>query len=427
MDSLGIQTGRRLLLDQQSQYNLRQETLTVKLNSSSTTLRFKFSPLDVDDIPGLPNGTIAFIGKNGAGKSSALYDIAALMYSNLNERETLAKRIGVIEPPDITMSRLLMFSYNPFDNFLLPGELSHTDLLQWAQTVNDRSGRFIFCGFRDVEEEAKVILKHQMEAEKQQQTDRDTGEDDNRHCLYNKRLHTIARKPITALANEAHAAYREIIHTDSRKALWQSMIKRLKERHEELSEPLRQLRWADDGIDYTWSDVYGRLSTGHKFFIHAMTHAFAYCKPNSMVLFDEPENHLQWPLLGFLMQELRILLAHYSSVMLIASHSPVIVQDMLSENIRIVRRIAGSIEFQQPRIETYCESFGEISTAVFDLTTDRISFFDTLRNLYNYLDCDDCASAADAVSRIKECMGNISIQAIHFVVQLWMSSHNKDR
>lgn len=433
MDGLGLQTGRNLLLDDCTVYNLRRQKLRVRLNGTEERLIFNFSPLNIDDIPSLPNGTIAFIGKNGAGKSSALYRIAALMYSNLSERKSLEKTIGKIRPEDITMSRLLMFSYNPFDSFLLPGQLSRTDLLQWARKVSDRSGRFIFCGFRDVEKEAKILLERQkseqekVEAAEDNEKNNDAIKGNLNHLLLDSNLNNVPRKPISALSSEAHDAYKVITGSVTRRDLWYSMIQRLQERHEELYEIIKMLSWADDGVaDESWSEIYGRLSTGHQFFVHAMTHAFAYCKRNSLVMFDEPENHLQWPLLGFMMQELRLLLAHWSSVMFVATHSPVILQDMISENIRIVRRVGDTTLFQKPGIETYCESFGEISTEVFDLTPDRVFFFDALRSVFDKLDCDGCESAAEAVDRIKELMGNLSIQAVHYIVQLWMSSNNKD-
>ena len=78
------------------------------------------------------------------------------------------------------------------------------------------------------------------------------------------------------------------------------------------------------------------LSTGHKFFIHAYARLLAYMDDNCLLLFDEPENHLHPPLLSFMMAEIRKLLARTHSVMFIATHSPVILQETFAKNVFVV-------------------------------------------------------------------------------------------
>ena len=69
-----------------------------------------------------------------------------------------------------------------------------------------------------------------------------------------------------------------------------------------------------------------------------MLHIIAYCEDNAMLLFDEPENHLQAPLLSFMLAEIREILVKRKSVLLIATHSPVILQETLANNVREVMR-----------------------------------------------------------------------------------------
>ncbi len=143
-------------------------------------------------------------------------------------------------------------------------------------------------------------------------------------------------------------------------------------------------------------------------------------------MFDEPENHLQAPLLSFMMKEIRRILAKRSSVMLVATHSPVILQETLSSNVRVVRRSDDTVTIQKPEIETYGASFGAISSYVFDLSTDKVSYFDVLKSLFEHERCKDKDSVKDAVDAISNCLGSISDIAIRYIVQLYLESRGNN-
>lgn len=79
------------------QYNLREKQFTVKYTNSETSVTLDFSSIKDIDSPILPNGVIAFIGKNGSGKSTALYKLAALLYADPSDRSRYMANVGVIE------------------------------------------------------------------------------------------------------------------------------------------------------------------------------------------------------------------------------------------------------------------------------------------------------------------------------------------
>ncbi|MBW6100166.1 ATP-binding protein [Escherichia coli] len=54
-------------------------------------------------------------------------------------------------------------------------------------------------------------------------------------------------------------------------------------------------------------------------------------KKRCLVLFDEPETHLHPPLLAVLMSALRIVLNEVDAFAIVATHSPVVVQETLSK------------------------------------------------------------------------------------------------
>lgn len=126
-----------------------------------------------------------------------------------------------------------------------------------------------------------------------------------------------------------------------------------------------------------------KMSTGHKFFTHVMTHMIAYLQDDSIVLFDEPENHLQPCLLSYMMQCIRQVTALRHSVVLVATHSPVVLQELMSDNIFVIRRDGDTINVSHPEIQTFGANFGMINSHVFDLTGDVTLFRNVIEELFN--------------------------------------------
>lgn len=87
MDSFYLLKGRELLLQEGVNYNLRDKGVTVRYADSDTPVTLDFSAIKGMESPSLPNGVIAFIGKNGSGKSTALYKLASLLYASPADRD----------------------------------------------------------------------------------------------------------------------------------------------------------------------------------------------------------------------------------------------------------------------------------------------------------------------------------------------------
>lgn len=411
--------GKEKLRENSRQYELRSKGFTVKYDNCNDEIALDFSPIKIKDEKGIfPNGIISFIGKNGSGKSTFLYRLATELFAS-----AINRKIKII-PEDIVVSQLMLFSYSPFDDFILPIQCNEQSLKKWyfdfqkfKETKNEAfKPRFIYCGIRDIEHELNEIIN--------------AGEnsffDETGNYKEGNRLGKTFLVDTTKMSNECRIAIEAA--QDKFGKDWETFIANL---YQAIPELIPTIDCLNDRAclvfeEAKWNECFKKLSTGHKFFLHAMSCLIAYCEENAVIMFDEPENHLQAPLLSFMMKEIRRILARRSSVMLVATHSPVILQETLSSNVRVVRRSEENVIIQKPEIETYGASFGAISSYVFGLNTDMVSYFNVLENIFEYEKCKEKDSVKDAVNAVSDCLGNISDVAIRYIVQLYLESRGSE-
>src|SRR5256885_8188813 len=70
------------------------------------------------------------------------------------------------------------------------------------------------------------------------------------------------------------------------------------------------------------------MSSGQSILAYFISAALAYLKEGSLVIFDEPEIHLHPNAVALLMQTLQALLKEFDSYAIIATHSPVVIQEV---------------------------------------------------------------------------------------------------
>lgn len=122
-------------------------------------------------------------------------------------------------------------------------------------------------------------------------------------------------------------------------------------------------------------------STGHKIALQVVASLVAYTDPRSLVLFDEPEVHLHPPLLAALMHVVRDILAEREAFAVIATHSPVVLQETPTRFVHVIRREGNITSTSTPEIETFGESLGTLTDIVFGLTSTSTSFQGLLQQL----------------------------------------------
>lgn len=120
--------------------------------------------------------------------------------------------------------------------------------------------------------------------------------------------------------------------------------------------------------------LYRRLSSGHKIVLLTITKLVEHVEEKTLVLMDEPEAHLHPPLLAAFIRSLSDLLINRNGVAIIATHSPVVLQEVpLSCTWKIIRH-GYAAKATRLEIETFAENIGILTKEVFGHEVLRSGF-----------------------------------------------------
>jgi len=120
--------------------------------------------------------------------------------------------------------------------------------------------------------------------------------------------------------------------------------------------------------------VFQRLSAGHKVVLLTITRLVETVDERTLVLIDEPEAHLHPPLLAAFVRALSDLLVRRNGVAIIATHSPVVLQEAPRTCVWILRRSGVNSIADRPEIETFGENVGVLTREVFGLEVTQSGF-----------------------------------------------------
>lgn len=138
----------------------------------------------------------------------------------------------------------------------------------------------------------------------------------------------------------------------------------------------RQLIDGESGTDQQEdaAHFFRQLSSGHKLVLLTMTRLVEVVRERTLVLLDEPESHLHPPLLSAFVRALSDLLAAQNGVAIVATHSPVVLQEVPKSCVTIISRSGPVSRFRPPALETFGENVSVLTKEVFRLDVTKSGF-----------------------------------------------------
>ncbi|MFF7413358.1 AAA family ATPase [Streptomyces lydicus] len=169
------------------------------------------------------------------------------------------------------------------------------------------------------------------------------------------------------------------------------------ERADRWANALRTLQYASIGfLDERWVEefqstqsasarrrkarrLFASLSSGHKVVLLTMTRLVEHVTERSLVVIDEPESHLHPPLLAAFIRALSELLTDRNGLAVLATHSPVVLQEVPASCVWKLRRYGNQLVVDQPTVETFGENVGVLTHEVFGLEVTDSGFHRDLK------------------------------------------------
>jgi ABC-type cobalamin/Fe3+-siderophores transport system ATPase subunit len=304
-----------------------------------------------------PTNVHVLIGRNGVGKTYCMQHLSRTLLGESNSGNPVGKLLPIgDDSEDWSFAGLIAVSFSAFDNFDLP-------------QAKKTSIRYAIIGLR--------------------QSSDDKGENVS-----------IVKTP-KQLAKDFSKSFKLCRH-GLRVERWRSAVATLEK------DPLFAEANITDLLelnDKRWSNaaekLFSRLSSGHAIVLLTITRLVELVDEKTIVLLDEPESHLHPPLLSAFIRSLSNLLFSRNGVAIIATHSPVVLQEVPKLCVWMLRRTGGISNAERPILETFGENVGVLTREVFGLEVTNSGYHSMLRYDIEV----QCLDYEDVVLKYKDKLG----------------------
>jgi predicted ATP-dependent endonuclease of OLD family len=111
--------------------------------------------------------------------------------------------------------------------------------------------------------------------------------------------------------------------------------------------------------------VKNKLSSGQHILLYTISEIVSNIRRDSLLLFDEPETHLHPNAISQLMNIIYELAHKFESYCIITTHSPLIIQELLSKNVFILEKDENIPYIKKIGIESFGENLTTLTEEVF--------------------------------------------------------------
>lgn len=100
-------------------------------------------------------------------------------------------------------------------------------------------------------------------------------------------------------------------------------------------------------------------------YLYIITEIFAHIRFDSLILYDEPETHLHPNAISQLVNTIYELVDKFESYCILATHSPLIIRELLSKNVLVIERDGNVPSIRKIGIESFGENLTTLTEEVF--------------------------------------------------------------
>ena len=113
------------------------------------------------------------------------------------------------------------------------------------------------------------------------------------------------------------------------------------------------------------------MSSGETMFIFAISDILANIRNDTLLFFDEPEQHLHPHAISQLLKTIFEILERFQSYAIIATHSALVVREMVAENVYVFSRNQNILNVSKIGYECFGEDISVISDVIFKNLNDE--------------------------------------------------------
>lgn len=274
---------------------------------------------------------IGLIGENGVGKTSLIKKILDSLIYNEN------RNFAGLRP---LFSSVLMISYSPFDHYPLASD-----------------------------DDKKFFINYEYSG-----------------LMKDKEEMFTTRDQVGILAKNIERIYSRKFNFYS---IWQKLVNKVIpiEKFDtiiEIEDP-DEIR-IDEGKLF---DLCDKASSGETMFLYSISAIMAKIRNDSLIIMDEPEQHLHPRAVTALMHSVYKILKMYDSYALISTHSPYVIRELVSPNVLIFKRFENELAVKRIGIESFGEDVSVLSDIVFGNMSEKKRYEKFVedvveKNKYNY-------------------------------------------
>lgn len=338
------------------------------------------SSLEFEVVPNSnpPTNIHVVIGGNGVGKTRLMNNMASSLLGKRSSQQGRFKVIGTSDNDDL-FANLVYVTFSAFDK---------TGPTAQSKAHSQSKIKFSYVGLRKVDENASL---------------------------------SAAPKDLTMLTDEfveSAIACASPLRFDR----WQKALKMLETdivfKESDIRDfPNTTSKWA---IEQWARKSFEPLSSGHKIVLLSITKLVEKVEERTLVLLDEPEVHLHPPLLSAFTRALSDLVINRNGVAIIATHSPVVLQEVPRSCVWKLRKVGKVAIAERLEIETFGENVGLLTQEVFGLEVTQAGFHRLLQRA-----ADDHNDLESALSSFKNELGQEARAILRTMLYLKTSGKRK--